>query len=203
MELSIRVLVLPFLALFAGSSYAMSFPSVENLRFQDDTLVWDEVSGAGGYNIYYVEGGPSKFGVSLEYLTTVKNTTSFGGAQPGIYQVIAFSEDQMSYSDSASAKSIWLKTDGTSDDFTGGSGGTDITYYGTDNERYLVKTNCTDDATGVCIASCNEDGNSGYVTGGFCSASSPHINSSGHTDHYSCYAPEGATLMTAGAYCAN
>lgn len=201
MKISIRVLVLPFLVLFAGNSVAMTFPSVENLRFEDTTLMWDEVPDAGGYNIYYYDGGPSKFGISPEYLTTVNNTTSLSGAQPGIYRVIAFSDDAMLFSDSASAKNIWLKTDGTVDDFTGN--GADVTFYGTDNERYIVETTCNNEATGLCIASCDENDNTGYITGGYCSSSALQINASGHTDHYRCFTSEVGSDIVAGAYCSN
>lgn len=200
----LRVLLLPIFLLFAGLANAMPFPSVQNLFIEDNTLSWDAVANAGGYNIYYLPGGPSK-NATVEYFTTVKNATSLSDIQPGVYSVIAFSEDETQFSESSSAPFIWLRPDGVVDNPDGPDGpgdtiSTTITFYGNNNDRYLVETECTDEV-GICTANCNYEGNAGYITGGFCSASDSHLNSSGYIDHYQCYAPNGAAVMTAGAYC--
>jgi len=196
-KLWIRMIFLPAFLLFSGWSYAMSFPAVQNLRYENNTLMWDAVVDAGGYNLYY-SSGPSKHGLFSEYLTTVKNATTYSEVIPGIYQVVAFNQEETLFSEQSTAKLIWIREDGTVDNFD--SDGSTVTYYGANNERYLVETRCSDGSS-TCTANCNAEGNTGYVTGGFCSASEAHINASGYTDHYSCYAPTNASVITTGVYC--
>jgi len=194
----IKLISFPLLLLISGWLYAMTFPSVQNLRYENNALTWDAVANAGGYNVYYSASGPSRHGISFDYLTTVRNATSYSTTHSGIYYIVAFNQDATVFSPSASAETLWLRDDGVVD--TGEYDGTTVTYYGANNERYLVEQRCTDDLT--CAANCNAEGNTGYVTGGFCSASDAHLNASGHQHHYLCYAPFGAAVMTAGAYCA-
>jgi len=197
-----QFIVLPMLLLFTGIVHAMSFPAVQNLQITSDQLQWDEVADAGGYNVYYYAGGPSKFEITFDYLATVKNATSFAGLQPGLYRVVAFNRDATVYGDLGAARTIWLKEGGSVGNANVGSGdGTTVIFSGSNNDRYIVETECNDASTGICVASCNTAGNQGVVTGGYCSASKPHINGSGGADNYSCYSPTLASVITAGAYC--
>lgn len=127
--------------------------------------------------------------------------------------MVAFDEDATVFGDLSSASSIWFREDGTVDDFndnisiiddssSDGEGST-VTFFSSNNDRYIVETNCHNSSTGICLASCKTDGNDGVVTGGFCSSNESHINGSGDADGYSCYSPTIANKITAGAYCVN
>ncbi len=199
MKTRTKCLLLPFFLLLSGMAHSMSIGTPQNIQINDNTLSWDAVADAGGYNIYYFAGGPSKFGVETEYLTTVKNATSYSDLQPGIYSVVAFNEAATIFGNKSAA--IWLRDDGTVDDFTDSRAGTTVTLMGSNDDRYRVETRCVDEGSSICVASCNTDGLEGIVTGGYCSASDAHINASGGTDAYQCYSPTGASLITAGAYC--
>lgn len=206
MKSVIKLFLLPMLLVFTGLVHGMPFPAVQNLQINDDQLQWDEVADAGGYNVYYYAGGPSKFEITYDYLSTVKNATSYTGLQPGLYRVVAFNGDGTVFGDLGLARSIWLREDGSVDNGLGDSStdtdeGSTVTFFGADNNRYIVETQCNDESTGICLASCKTGGNQGVVTGGYCNASEPHINSSGGSDNYSCYSPTFASVITAGAYC--
>lgn len=204
MKQRIQFFLLATFVAVTGFVYAMSFPSVQNLQINNDQLSWDEVADAGGYNVYFHAGGPSKFDITFDYLATVKNTTSFTGLQSGLYRVVAFNNDATVFGDLDTANTIWLRPDGTVDDGSGSPvsvEGSSVTFIGSNGNRYIVETECTEESTGICVASCNAGGNQGIVTGGYCSASEPHINASGGGDNYTCYSPTNANVITAGAYC--
>ncbi|MBX2886917.1 MAG: hypothetical protein KTR32_43620, partial [Granulosicoccus sp.] len=174
------------------------FPSVENLRIEEGTLRWNEVIGAGGYNIYYLQGGPSKHG-EREYLTTVRQNNSLDNIQPGVYSVIAFSLNETLFSDWTSAESIWLHDDGSVSRPTA-TNDTTVEYFGLNDERYLVETNCSNSPS-PCIASCKTDQTSGYATGGYCYSGTATINSTGSKDRYSCHSTSTGNIIVAGVYC--
>lgn len=185
----------------AGLAHAMSFPVVQNLRFEDNQLQWNAVDNAGGYNIYYFPGGPSKFEVKLEYLTTVKNATSYSNVESGLYSIHAFDESETLFSETSAADVIWVKPDGSVDDFKAES---TVTYLGANQARYLVETQCNNNDGGAnCTASCTAEGNTGFVTGGFCNADAGSLNASGGTDYYRCDVSAPVTLINVGAYCSN
>lgn len=182
------------LMLVASWVQAMAFPSVENLRYENEALVWDAVPGAAGYNIYH-SAGPSKFGTDLYYLATVKGTNSYSTIQSGFYRVIAFNFEETLYSDSSESEMIWVRSDRV---ININSNNTVVTRYDF-NDRYLVETTCEDAA--ACAASCETDGNVGSITGGFCHSTSTHVNSSGDALSYRCETPNSAGTIVAGAYC--
>ena len=204
MKQCVKFILLPILLAFTGFVYGMPFPAVQNLQIDidSDQLLWDEVADAGGYNVYHHAGGPSRFEITFDYLTTVKNTTSFTGLQTGLYRVVAFNRDATIFGDLDNARTIWLRPDGTVDSGSTASGeGSTVTFITSISNRYIVETQCNNESTGICVASCNTGENQGIATGGYCSANEPHINASGGGDNYSCYSPTIANMITAGAYC--
>lgn len=217
MKKHFHLFLLPILFVFSSVVHSMSIPAVQNLQISNDTLQWNEVADAGGYNVYYFAGGPSKFEITFDYLSTVKGATSFTGLQPGLYRVIAFNADATVFGEVSSASSIWLREDGSVDDsnFADNNGddsnvvdnnvadidNVTITFFGSNNERYIVENQCVEDGAGFCEASCNAEGNQGFATGGYCSSSEPHINASGGEDYYSCSNPEFEGVIIVGAYC--
>lgn len=198
MKLRTKYILLPIQLAFSSFAHA-SFPAVQNLHINGDHLHWDEVADAGGYNVYFYAGGPSKFEITFDYLATVKNTTTYSGLQTGIYKVVAFNSDATAFGDLDSARSIWLKPDGTVDNFN--LVGSTVMPIGESGQRYIVENRCVDESTGICVASCNTGGNQGVVTGGYCSASESRVNASGGENSYSCYSPDIASEIVAGAYC--
>lgn len=76
----ISLLGLSILALQAGNAFAQSLPQVENIRVDGDTLAWDAVDVAAGYNIYR----------DHSYFDTVRGVLEYTLSEPGTYGVVAF-----------------------------------------------------------------------------------------------------------------
>ena len=72
------------LALLAASTnlFADQIPDVDNFRVEGNSLVWDDVEGAVGYNLYR----------DYEYYDTVKGRTSYSATEVGNYDILAFDD---------------------------------------------------------------------------------------------------------------
>ncbi len=72
------------IAFVLSTPFAMAdfLPSPENLAIEGNTLVWDGVEGATGYNVY----------LENRYFDTVKDVERYQLTQPGIYRVVAFDD---------------------------------------------------------------------------------------------------------------
>lgn len=132
-------------------------PDPENVAIEGNTLVWDAVPNATGYNIY----------LGYSYFDTVKGQTQYTLQQSGSYWVVAFDDAgnygsqyggdrQVDYESSSNATSVIAR------------------YYAS-----VVQTTCVDVGPGEsCIASCDSTATqldpprfTRYVSGGACSTS--------------------------------
>ena len=72
-----------FCAAWTGHAVADPLPQVENIRLEGDTLVWDPVEGAAGYNINR----------DFSYFDTVRGALEYPLTEPGTYSVSAFDDN--------------------------------------------------------------------------------------------------------------
>lgn len=136
-----------------------TLPDVENLRIEDDTLIWDAQAGATGYNI----------SLNLRYYDTVRDINSFSLSEPGTYRVIAFNNSGEYGSDY-----------GLMVDFDGGVTDNSVSY-SYDYTSLLVYQTCVNVGPGEsCIARCPSSYKPDnfhntiyprYMTGGACTTS--------------------------------
>jgi len=131
----------------------------ENVRIEGNTLVWDPVPGATGYNI----------NLRYNYYDTVRDATSFELNEPGGYRVVAFNDSGEYGSDY-----------GTEVEYAGDETDASIRY----SYRYptlIVYKTCVNVGPGEsCVATCPRTYQPegyysalyvGNVTGGACSTS--------------------------------
>ena len=148
------------LAMFVLSiPFAMAdlLPDAENLAIEGDTLVWEGVEGATGYNIYR----------DYRYFDTVKNKSQYRMTQPGSYWVVAFDDAGNFGSQYGGDRAV---------DYTGSEDAVSVTY---NYSSSVVQVVCDDVGPGEsCIASCDSTQTllsppvySSYMSGGACATS--------------------------------
>lgn len=178
---------------FMASPFATAdlLPTPESLTIEGDTLIWDSVESATGYNIY----------LNYNYFDTVKGDTSYNLTQSGIYWVVAF--------DNAGNFGSQYGNDDVVE-FTGSdnSDKTSVTYnWGTS----VVQTTCTNVGPGEsCIATCEMTKTelseyptrSKYMSGGACSTSDI-VEADAFVGHktYKCTVPTFSGEVVAQAIC--
>lgn len=80
-----RITSLLVLLVVSGTSLiaAELLPKVENARIEGDSLVWDSLAEADGYNIYR----------NYQYLDSVNNVSSYELSEAGNYDIVAFDKE--------------------------------------------------------------------------------------------------------------
>ncbi|ASJ73098.1 hypothetical protein [Granulosicoccus antarcticus] len=164
-------------------------PDVENLDVQGDTLLWDPLEGASGYNI----------SLDYRYYDTVRDANSYQLSEPGTYRVIAFNNSGEYGSD------YGLEAE------YGGSDADMSVSYSYDYNSLLVYQTCVNVGAGEsCIARCPrsykpENHSTIYpskMTGGACSTSDI-VEADAWVGHssYTCTVPTFSGEVVAQAIC--
>lgn len=176
-----------------ASSVAMAqdpqLPDVVNLDVQGDTLVWDALEGATGYNI----------SLDYRYYDTVRNANFYSLSEPGTYRVIAFNNS----GDYGSDYGLEVEYGGSDADIS--------VSYSYDFDSLLVYQTCVNVGAGEsCIARCPtsykpENHSTIYprrMTGGACSTSDI-VEADAWVGHksYTCTVPTFSGEVVAQAIC--
>jgi hypothetical protein len=176
--------------LFAQDTH---LPDVENVRLENDMLVWDAQDVATGYNIYKDYG----------YYTTVRGSTSFQLTEPGTYRVSSFDDN-----------GTFGRAYGTRIEYTGSDPDTSVSYsYVYGSQTLLVYKTCKNVMPGEsCVAICpwrhtpdlefSREISLSHMSGGACSTSDI-VEADGWIGHrsYSCTVPTFSGEVVAQAIC--
>jgi len=175
-----------------GNNVPPDFPNPENVRVSGDSIVWDAVEGAAGYNIYFTDrterGG--LFDTPLTYIDTVRGATRFPLEFTGNYSVVSFNQDASLFSNQFSP-SVRVRYEA----------GTSVA----PSSPGVFSVTCGNVGGGEsCTASCpSAPGGTGPVaTGGACSTSDfVPVNATAEERSYSCAVQTFSGEVRAQVYC--
>jgi len=177
--------------LLASTAFAQdpTLPDVENVRIEGDTLVWDALDGATGYNVL----------LNRRYYDTVRGVTSYDLSEAGKYSLTPFN-DAGEYGDDY----------GPQAEYEGGDPNSSV-QFSYDFNTLIVRNTCVDVGPGEsCVARCptsytHENHRTiypRYISGGACSTSDIVESDSwvGHSS-YHCTVPTFSGEVIAQAIC--
>lgn len=180
--------ILTLLLATVGSTYAAELlPDVENVRVEGNTLIWDSLAEADGYNVYR----------DYQYLDSVMGSSSYELSQAGHYDVVAF-DDAGNFGTQFEHHVQFVPV-------TDADVSIVMEYY-----TAIVQKTCGDVMAGdSCIATCpvslEQYGSivyTKYLSGGACSTSGAVNADASVTDRtYKCTANEFAETITAQGVC--
>ena len=176
-----------------GNNVPPNFPNPENVRVVEDSLEWDAVPDAAGYNIYFT-GSTEQGGLldtPLTYIATVRGATRFPLEFTGNYSVVSFNQNATLFSNQFSP-GVRARYEA----------GIDV---GRPPAPGVFSVTCGNVEGGEpCTAPCpSAPGDTGLVaTGGACSASDfVPLNATAQERSYSCAVQTFSSEVRAQVYC--
>lgn len=174
-----------------------AFPNPENVRIEGNTLHWDPVSDASGYNILFNARDVTDFVFTrnMNYLDTVRGSTEYNVSEIGTYQVIAFNQDASQFSPTNSMGDAYYNPNNESVERPNELLTADLM-------QVRSKTCANVEPGGSCRAICPLQHD--IATGGACSTSDiVEADATATTISYQCSVPLFSGFVTAHVYCMN
>jgi len=184
-------------ALCAPFAYAELLPNPGNVTIEGDSLTWEAVEGATGYNIYF-DG---------RYYDTVRDRLQYRVSEPGSYWPTAFDDagnfgNQYGFDDTGDIRPEYIAEDGVDSNVS----------LVVNSYTVIAQKTCTNVGPGEsCVATCprsfqspfgNASRFSRYLSGGACSTSDiVEADAFASNFTYSCTVPTFSGEVVAQAIC--